>query len=355
MSAVSLSRLWLPLSLAVLAVGQTRIDLQRQARNGVIPAGPTLPASCTSGSFFFLEDGPNGGSLYACTTGGGWLQQALPAPPSGSNGTTALALGNDGAMASWQEINGDVSGSVWQPRVVGLRNRPVADMAPLPGQGLVWDGQTWKPDYVTTAGQGRMTIRSGAVEFANTGILKFVPGVGLLMNLTHSNGETQVQPEPDTSVLVTQTLLRNQQPVNCSSPEQQTAEFTCDLNPVLPGYAAGLSLNWKMATTPAGGPMTLSVNQLAAQAIKLEDGVSDPVAGDLRAGALYRLWHDGTVFRVLNPSGFSALAPEGQTRPVCAAALRGRFWHRPGGVGEKDEVAVCAKNDADAYDWRLLY
>jgi len=42
-------------------------------------------------------------------------------------------------------------------------------------------------------------------------------------------------------------------------------------------------------------------------------------------------------------------------RPACGATTRGTFWFIRGAVGVKDSVAVCAKDAANAYDWRVIY
>jgi hypothetical protein len=42
-------------------------------------------------------------------------------------------------------------------------------------------------------------------------------------------------------------------------------------------------------------------------------------------------------------------------RPPCDSTRRGTFWNDEGAAGVKDSVAVCAKDAADAYDWRTLY
>lgn len=42
-------------------------------------------------------------------------------------------------------------------------------------------------------------------------------------------------------------------------------------------------------------------------------------------------------------------------KPACDAARRGTFWHDRGAAGVKDTVEICAKDDADAYAWRVIY
>lgn len=42
-------------------------------------------------------------------------------------------------------------------------------------------------------------------------------------------------------------------------------------------------------------------------------------------------------------------------QPECSAATRGTLWHANGGAGEKDSVAVCAKDASETYAWRTVY
>jgi len=42
-------------------------------------------------------------------------------------------------------------------------------------------------------------------------------------------------------------------------------------------------------------------------------------------------------------------------RPECNSISRGTFWVTQSAAGTKDDVEVCAKNAADAYDWRTIY
>jgi hypothetical protein len=42
-------------------------------------------------------------------------------------------------------------------------------------------------------------------------------------------------------------------------------------------------------------------------------------------------------------------------QPACSSQTRGTLWMTQGGSGAKDTVSVCAKDDSDAYAWRVLY
>jgi hypothetical protein len=124
------------------------------------------------------------------------------------------------------------------------------------------------------------------------------------------------------------------------------------MSPTLLSYQTGMVLNWTPDVNGAGGPTTLNLDLLGAQGLKLADGVTDPVAGDVTGGRMYPVWFDGAVFRLMNSSLVSALAG---TQPSCSAALRGRIWTTFAATGAKDGVSVCAKDATNAYAWRVLY
>ncbi len=114
-----------------------------------------------------------------------------------------------------------------------------------------------------------------------------------------------------------------------------------------------MTLRWRAGGDGSGGPSTLRVGSLAAIPVKRANGVTDPFAGEVRAGEMRTLWYDGAAFRL--PSQPDRLAPTTATQPACEESLRGRLWHVATGAGIKDSVSVCAKNETDTYAWRSLY
>ncbi|MEJ1928658.1 hypothetical protein WDZ92_00095 [Nostoc sp. NIES-2111] len=157
----------------------------------------------------------------------------------------------------------------------------------------------------------------------------------------------------DGTVFRTLVVSRRQENSACVSSGGTDMAFTCSLNPVLQAYADGMMVLWRTDRDSDGTGVTLNINGLGALPVKLPDGVADPGVGDVRAGQLYPLWYDGTVFRLVVASRRSY---ETQAlRPVCNASERGRQWFVPGGTGVKDSLSVCAKDASDAYNWRLLY
>ena len=57
-----------------------------------------------------------------------------------------------GAILSGSVANGDLDGTYPNPKVDGLRGRPVADLAPTTNQILAWNGTAWAPKDPTGGG-----------------------------------------------------------------------------------------------------------------------------------------------------------------------------------------------------------
>lgn len=66
-------------------------------------------------------------------------------------------------------------------------------------------------------------------------------------------------------------------------------------------YRAGMVIRFKAGTRNTGA-CTINVNSVGAASIKKEVNL-DPSDGDIEAGGIYTLVHDGTNFQILNPKG----------------------------------------------------
>jgi hypothetical protein len=77
--------------------------------------------------------------------------------------------------------------------------------------------------------------------------------------------------------------------------------LTVSLNPPLAAYAAGQVFRF-ISSAANTGSVTLNVNSLGAVAVNKGDGTVALVAGDLPASAIVTVVHDGTRFRVLDPT-----------------------------------------------------
>ena len=77
--------------------------------------------------------------------------------------------------------------------------------------------------------------------------------------------------------------------------------LTVSLNPPLAAYAAGQVFRF-ISSAANTGSVTLNVNSLGAVAVNKGDGTIALSAGDLPASAIVTVVHDGTRFRVLDPT-----------------------------------------------------
>ncbi len=144
--------------------------------------------------------------------------------------------------------------------------------------------------------------------------------------------------------------LQSSARLRCTSSGTFAQDFTCQMSPALASYSAGLVVHWIPDVTADGSAVTLNVDALGPIAVKRSDG-TDTRAEDFASGTLQPLWFDGVHFRMVlsRPSVGEGL------RPTCDAAVRGRWWFVSGGTGVADTMAVCAKDDLDAYSWREIY
>jgi len=64
------------------------------------------------------------------------------------------------------------------------------------------------------------------------------------------------------------------------------------------------------------------------------------------------------IFRLSDSAGTGLLSTvrfmDPGTRPACDSTVRGLYWHEFGSAGVGDTIMACAKDNADAYDWRSM-
>lgn len=336
---------------------QTRVDLRNQGKEidftqapstKPVKTGIVLPATCATGELFLLT-GLNIENLYACAAANSWVAQSYLLPSQA--GASGKVLSSNGSGEQWSGMGDDVTGPVTALTVSGLRNRPVSATEPAGGQTLMWNGNSWVPQTITV-GQGSLTIESNGTVIGTRSAENFINGLGLITAISDDGAKLTLQQSVDTAVLETKAGEQAGTALYCASASASASAYACALNPALTAYTTGMSLRWKPDIDAAGGAVTLDVDTLGAKALKLADGVTSPEPGDILAGRLYSLWFDGVNFRLGNPDG---AVSSGEARPPCGANLRGRIWLLRGAAGLADEVAVCAKDAADSYDWRVLY
>lgn len=85
-------------------------------------------------------------------------------------------------------------------------------------------------------------------------------------------------------------------------------------------------------------------------------------AGAGQGATVLAAWRDNagtTTYASVGATGLVTVTGldhrDGGTRPTCDASTRGTSWFDEGGAGVADSFAICAKDAADAYDWRTIY
>jgi hypothetical protein len=334
------------------------VDLARQGKNldfrtstnvtAPIRMGTLLPSACGLGEFVFLTGIPAGGSLYVCSNTDTWTEVRGAFPAGGGSGFV-LASSTNGNF--WAPIVGDVTGFPGTIQVSGLRTRPLSAAAPQNGQALLWNGTEWAPATLNTA-PGTLTVEANGVIAGTRGVHNYLPGFGLLTAITDTGSRLTLQHFVDASVMLTRAAYQEGQEVRCLSSSASSTAYTCALAPPISQYVTGMRLEWRPDVNGAGGATTLNVNGLGPRPVKLRDGAADPRATDLKAGQVYPIWFDGAGFRILG--NIEGLLPAASSRPDCAAASRGQMWLTAAGLGARDELAVCAKDENDAFVWRVI-
>jgi hypothetical protein len=207
----------------------------------------------------------------------------------------------------------------------------------------------------TWAGQGgvagaALTVKADEVVVGTRPMINVIPGFGFGAALSDTGNQINMQYFADTAVMLTKAVAQSGSVEKCAPASASGAAYACAVVPTLTAYATGMLVSWIPDVDGAGGATTLNVDGLGAKAVKLADGTTDPSGTDIVAGRLYRLWYDGTVFRMTQ-----APSIPGVTQPTCAASNRGRVWFVAGATGVKDDYQVCAKDASDSYAWRVLY
>ena len=211
---------------------------------------------------------------------------------------------------------------------------------------------TWSLEGIGGGSSGNVVIDGNGTLVGSEGTLNFISGTGILSALSDTGSQINIQLSADSAVVLTRANHQSGQTLSCASTSGSSSTYTCAMSPTLNVYTGGMVLNWTPDVSAAGGSTTLNVDTLAAVPVKLADGVTDPVLGDIVGGAMHQIWYDGTVFRLMKSNLVSALTG---TQPACSSSLRGRIWTVFGATGVKDSVTVCAKDATNAYAWRVIY
>ncbi len=302
------------------AGGQTQVDLKTQTKSTVdfsqatltkpIQAGTALPLTCTIAQMFFKTNAVAAQNLFACTASDTWtLIGGIPNPSAlfpSMTGNAGKLLTTDGVNAAWSSVP-----------------------------------------------PGSVTIQNGVSVVGTRPAMEFIAGTGLVTTIADTGSEIRVQHTVDTGVVATVQGQQSGAAVLCASASGSGTSYTCSLSPSLGSYEPGMRLHWIPDVGGTGGVTTLEVDLLGAKRLRMSGGLADPTTADIQAGSMYDVWYDGTEFRFVS----DGLVTESVTaaRPTCEVSISGRIWYTQGGTGVKDGLSVCAKDETDAYGWRILY
>jgi hypothetical protein len=170
---------------------------------------------------------------------------------------------------------------------------------------------------------GVETVQSNGVTVGARATTNFLTGPGLISVITDTGSEINVQSALDTAVAETLAGEQTGSSLLCSPTSSSANAYGCSMTPTATAYTVGMVLHWMPGVNGAGGPTTLNVDSLGATNVKQADGVSNPSAADIVAGAMREVWYDGVNFRFLEAeagSGTSAVQSVfGRTGTVTAA------------------------------------
>lgn len=110
------------------------------------------------------------------------------------------------------------------------------------------------------------------------------------------------------------------------------------LAPAITAYAAGQVFRFVAGAAANTGAVTLSINGLAAAPVVMKDGATALSAGDIPAGSLCEVLHDGTRFRLLAPE--PSLSPVGTVSAFAGASAPPRWLLCTGGTVSRTTYAA---------------
>ncbi|HWE49364.1 MAG TPA: hypothetical protein VG273_06225 [Bryobacteraceae bacterium] len=179
--------------------------------------------------------------------------------------------------------------------------------------------------YYTQRGQGSsngggaLSIQSSGTSLGPAATLNIVSGTGFTCIPQVNAGVMTFQCNADTSILATKaTLQGGSNPQICVSSSGSGSTYAASCGTTLTAYAARQTLFWYADVPNASTTPTLNIDTLGAKTMVRQDG-SALAINDIRAGTLYRIWHDGTSIRVVE-AGLGSGSGGGST-PVIPHAI----------------------------------
>jgi hypothetical protein len=228
----------------------------------------------------------------------------------------------------WIDIQVTGTGATFTATGTTIDGAPSLSLVTNQGVRLVSNGTA----YYTERGQGSGTgggggggalaIESGSAALGTAATLNVIGGTGVLCVPQVSAGVATLQCNADTSYLASRVSLQSAtNPQLCASSSANGAAYTASCASTLTAYATLQTLFWFADVANTSTAPTLNIDTLAAKPLVRYDGTALAI-GDVKAGALYRIWYDGANVRVVE-AGFSPASSGGS-----ATTTRGAFASR---------------------------
>lgn len=169
------------------------------------------------------------------------------------------------------------------------------------GQALVWNGSAYVPTNQTGTGGGGGTLATylESTLIGTRGTYNFLAGAGTLLALSDTGTAINIQVGADTAFLASNAHIQagtlTYEPSASASGTTYTA---CSASQVTSALTTGMTFNWVPDVNGSGGATTLNLCTLGATTLKLADGATNPSATSIKAGQMYTVWYDGTLFRL---------------------------------------------------------
>jgi hypothetical protein len=159
--------------------------------------------------------------------------------------------------------------------------------------------------YFTERGQGSgggggaLSIQSGGTALGPAATLNIVGGTGVTCVPQVNAGVMTFQCNADTSYLASKVNLQgSSNPQICTSASANGGVYSASCASTLSAYATRQTLFWFADVANTSTAPTLNIDTLGAITLARQDGTSLAI-NDIKAGALYRIWYDGTYIRVV--------------------------------------------------------
>lgn len=240
-----------------------------------------------------------------------------------SSGNVAVSIPNAGAggLASgcWIDIQNTGSGTATFTSVSTVDGGNGFALSTNQGLHLISNGTA----YFTQRGQGSgagdsgaLSIQSGGTALGPAATLNLVAGTGVSCVPQVNAGVMTFQCNADTAYLESKTNLQGAtSPLICTSSSASGTVYTASCGLALTAYAANQTLFWFADVANTIPAPTLNIDTLGAVGLVRHDGTT-LLAGDIKAGTLYRIWYDGSRFHVVEAglsgvqTGSGAAAPQ---------------------------------------------